>query len=120
VTTLTLIGQDQSNRLEAVVARMLQCGRTISLTAPLFTRAQQLEGQYDLSPQDAIVAASVLTDLQPLQAIQDTHVFLSKNANDFSPMKGEFGALGCRYIPRFRDGLQFIHAKISSGAPPVV
>jgi predicted nucleic acid-binding protein len=112
VATLTRIGQDQSNRLETVVGRMLTCGRSIPLTAPLFASAQQIEGQYDLSPQDAIVAASVLGDLQQQNAPKDSHVFLSRNSKDFSPMKADFDAKGCRYIGKFDDGLKFIHSKI--------
>lgn len=112
VATLTRIGQDQTNRLEAVVERMLCCGRTIPVTAPLFASAQPLEGQYDLSPQDAIVAAFVVGDLQPQNAGQDSHAFLSRNWKDFNPMRADFGTLGCRYLSKFRDGLQFIRSKI--------
>jgi len=114
VATLTRIGQDQANRLEAVVERMLHCGRTIPLTAALFASARQLEGQYDLSPQDAIVAASVLGDLQPLNAAPESHAFLSRNSKDFNPMRGDFSALGCQYLSKFRDGLQFIRSRISN------
>jgi hypothetical protein len=112
VATLTWIGQDRSNRLEAVVERMLQCGRSIPLTGVLFAAARKLEGHFDLSPQDAIVAASVLGDLRPQNAQPDSHAFLSRNSKDFNPMKGEFSALGCRYIPKFEHGLQFIRTKI--------
>ncbi|HEY8746892.1 MAG TPA: hypothetical protein VIM11_02880 [Tepidisphaeraceae bacterium] len=112
VATLTRIGQDQTNRLETVVARMLRSGRTISLTAPLFADAQRLEGLYALSPQDAIVGASVLGDLQAQKADPDSHAFLSRNSKDFNPMKAAFGAVGCRYLSKFRDGLQFIGSKI--------
>jgi predicted nucleic acid-binding protein len=112
VTTLTRIGQDQADRLEKVVERMLGCGRTIPLTTPLFASARRLEGEFDLSPQDAIVAASVLGDLQPLNAAQDSHAFLSRNSKDFNPMRAEFHALGCKYLPKFDDGLQFIRSKI--------
>lgn len=111
VATLSLIGHDQTNRLEAVVERMLRCGRGIPLTAPLFASARNIEGQYDLTPQDAIVAASVLSDLQTRRAAQDSHVFLSRNSKDFNPMKGDFIALGCRYISKFDNGLSFIRTK---------
>jgi hypothetical protein len=112
VTTLTRIGHDQTNRLEDVVQRMLRCGRGVPLTDALFTSARAMEGQYDLTPQDAIVAASVLGDLRPLNAAQDSHAFLSRNSKDFNPMRGEFAAMGCRYISKFSDGLQFIRARI--------
>jgi predicted nucleic acid-binding protein len=112
VAMLTRIGQDQTNRLKTVVERMLGCGRTVPLTAPLFASARQVEGQFDLSPQDAIVAASVLGDLQPQNAPQNSHAFLSRNSKDFNPMRAEFTALGCRYLAKFDAGLQFIHSKI--------
>lgn len=111
VATLSRIGQEQTNRLEDVIERILKCGRSIALTGPLFAASRQLEGRFDLSPQDAIVAASVLDDLLRQSAQPDSHVFLSRNSNDFNPMKGEFAALGCRYIPKFERGLQFIRSK---------
>lgn len=112
VATLTRIGQDQTNQLESIVARMLACGRSISLTGTLFTAAQQLEVQFDLSPQDAIIAASVIADLQVQKAAPDSHAFFSRNFNDFNSMKAQFSALGCRYISKFEHGLQFIRTKI--------
>lgn len=112
VATLTRIGLDQTNRLETVVHRMLLCGRGIPMTAALFASARQLEAQYGLSPQDSIVAASVLGDLQPRNAAQDSHAFLSRNSKDFNPMRADFAALGCRYLSKFGDGLQFIRSKI--------
>ncbi len=112
VTTLARIGQDQANRLEKVVERMLRCGRSIPLTVPLFSKAQQLESRFGLSAQDAIVASSVLGDLDPRKSAKDSHAFLSRNSKDFSSMKEEFSVLGCRYIPKFEHGLQFIRAKI--------
>jgi predicted nucleic acid-binding protein len=112
VGTLNRIGQDQTNRLESVVERMLQSGRSIPLTGPLFASARQVERQYGLSPQDAIVAASVVSDLQAQNATQDSHAFLSRNSKDFNPMRADFSALGCAYLSKFRDGLQFIRSKI--------
>ena len=112
VATLGRIGDDQSNRLETVIERMLGCGRSIALTGPLFASARQLKGQFDLSPQDAIVAASVIADLQPQNAPADSHAFLSRNSKDFDPMKAEFQKLGCRYVSRFEHGLQFIQSRI--------
>jgi hypothetical protein len=112
VETLARIGQDQADRLEAVIERMLNCGRSIALTATLFASARQFASQFDLSPQDAVVAASVLGDLLPQSAAADSHAFLSRNSNDFNPMKGQFGDLGCRYIAKFEHGLQFIRTKV--------
>lgn len=91
---------------------MLNCGRSIPLTPPLFASARRLELDFDLSPQDAIVAASVLGDLQVQGAAPDSHAFLSRNSRDFSPMKARFAASGCRYIARFEHGMRFISTKV--------
>ena len=112
VATLSQIGQDQTNRLEDIVERMLGTGRGIPITHTLFTSARTLEGRFDLTPQDAIVAASVLEDVRPLNAAKDSHVFLSRNSRDFYPMREEFAVLGCRYLSKFEDGLQFIRSNI--------
>jgi hypothetical protein len=111
VATLTRIGRDQNDRLQDVVERMLACGRSIDLTALLFAVARKLEAQYDVSPQDAIVAASVLDDRQTKSHATDSHCFLSKNWKDFSPMKADFAAHGCRYVPKFDAALNFIRSK---------
>jgi hypothetical protein len=37
---------------------------------------------------------------------------LSRNSNDFNPMKAHFSRLGCRHIPKFEHALQFIRAKV--------
>jgi hypothetical protein len=57
------------------------------------------------------VAASVLGDLRPHNSAPDSHAFLSRNSKDFNAMKADFAALGCRYVPKFDDGLHFILSK---------
>jgi hypothetical protein len=111
VASLAGIGPQQAKRLGDVVGRMLACGRSIPLTAARFAQARLLEADFDLSPQDGIVAACVLDDLRPLNAPPDAHLFLSRNSNDFKLMTPDFAALGCKYLPNFRTGAQWLAAK---------
>ena len=87
-------------------------GRSIALTAARFAKSRALEAKYDLSPQDGIVAACVLDDLQPLAAAADSHLFLSLNSKAFRPMSAEFETLGCKYLSGFDRGLQWVQTKV--------
>lgn len=110
VTALTTLMKDETDLLERAVDRMLHAGRSIPLTAAVFAAARAAEVQHTLSPQDAIVFASIIEDLgEPGPSIA-TSCFLSKNSRDFRPTRAEFASRNCRYISKFSDGLAFVRA----------
>lgn len=68
--------------LEATVRRLLVVGRSIPLDELVFARALSDQSRFDLSPQDAIIFASVISDLSGMS--QSRHsLFISKNWKDF-------------------------------------
>ena len=110
VTTLTRLRRDETDRLEEAIDRMLGCGRSIPLDASIFRDARAAEQRLDLSPQDAIVFATVATDLAARPGGGES-CFVSRNPKDFTNAKLELSQSGCRYIAKFADALSFLRSK---------
>lgn len=94
--------------------RLLKIGEIVALTADILNEAASYETKYDLTPQDALVYASVIAHLghsQPQQAC-----FLNRNSKDFdSPdIVDELNQFNCRMIPRFDRGYGFLQSQSSS------
>lgn len=72
-----------------------------------------MEGELGLSPQDAVVYASVADDLQqdPLAA----KVFLNRNSKDFGgpDMESELARGNCKLLGSFRAGRGFLLRSVS-------
>jgi hypothetical protein len=72
-----------------------------------------VEGELGLSPQDAVVYASVADDLQqdPLAA----KVFLNRNSKDFGgpDMESELARGNCKLLGSFRAGRGFLLRSVS-------
>jgi predicted nucleic acid-binding protein len=111
-TSLATIRKDETDFLEQAVDRMLKIGRSIPLTAGVFAAARVAETQYDLAPQDAIVYASVIGDLDALGSAPSPSCFLSKNSKDFGVTRNEFANRNCKYMSKFVAGLSFVRATI--------
>jgi hypothetical protein len=94
--------------------RLLKVGRIVALNASILSEAASYEATYDLTPQDALVYASVITHLRhdsPEQAC-----FLNRNSKDFdSPdIIDELRQFNCRMIPRFDSGYSFVQSQLPS------
>jgi predicted nucleic acid-binding protein len=71
---------DERRRLEEVIRRVTATAVLIPLIADTMTAAFQLSTQYDLTPQDALVLASVLAHRG---MVDEDGVFVTTNAKDF-------------------------------------
>lgn len=67
------------------------------------------QATYDLAPQDAIIYAAVLVDLDRQPADPDK-CFVSRNWKDFGDpgIRAELRARNCQYEETFEGGLAFI------------
>jgi hypothetical protein len=96
-----------------VVERVHRVGQILPTTAEVLDRAHMAESELRLSPQDAVVYASVADDLQrhPLPA----KVFLNRNSRDFtSPgVESELARGNCKLLTSFRAGRGFVVSSIS-------
>ena len=105
--------EEERNRFIQCRERLLDVGEIVALTAEILSEAASYETTYDLTPQDALVYASVIAHLrrdQPQQAC-----FLNRNSKDFdSPdIVDELNQFNCRMIPRFDDGYGFLQSRLS-------
>ncbi|HEY9657008.1 MAG TPA: PIN domain-containing protein, partial [Allocoleopsis sp.] len=88
--------EEERHRFIQCRDRLLQVGEIVALNASILSEAAVYETTYDLTPQDAIVYASVITHLRfdlPEQAC-----FLNRNSKDFdSPdIIDELRQVNCR------------------------
>ena len=111
VATLATLRADETSRLENTVARMLGCGRSLPLTGAVFGEAVAAEQRLDLSPQDAIVFATIVADLTALAQPGET-CFVSRNSKDFFAARPELLRWSCRYIASFTDALGFVRSRL--------
>lgn len=107
-------GQQELRRLNEVLTRLLHVVTLIPVDAAVLQRALTAQLTLGLSPQDAIVYASVRAMVLASPAPQ---CFLNKNAKDFltPEIEEEFSAHGCKLLARFSDGVRYA----GRGLPPV-
>jgi predicted nucleic acid-binding protein len=105
--------EDESQRFADYRQQLLQVAEIIPLSQSVLEQAANCELAYNLSPQDALVYASVAAHLartQPLIAC-----FLNRNSRDFDTpdILEALRSLNCRMIPRFDHGYRFIQTQIT-------
>ncbi|AFY91213.1 hypothetical protein Chro_5876 (plasmid) [Chroococcidiopsis thermalis PCC 7203] len=103
--------EEERHRFIQCRERLLKVGEIVALTADILNEAASYETTYDITPQDALVYASVMTHLRrdrPQQAY-----FLNRNSKDFdSPdIVDELNQFNCRMIPRFDRGYSFLQSQ---------
>ncbi|MDY7015707.1 MAG: PIN domain-containing protein [Cyanobacteriota bacterium] len=106
--------QEERDRFVQCRNRLISTGEIINLDAEILREAAIDETTYDLTPQDALVYASVTAHLQ--RARPQTACFLNRNSKDFaSPdIIDSLQQLKCRIISRFDRGYDFIQSQLSS------
>jgi predicted nucleic acid-binding protein len=104
---------DEKRRFSQYRQRLLQVAEIIPLTASVLTQAAAAELAYNLSPQDALVYASVTEHLAITQP--SIACFLNRNFRDVDTpdILAALRLLNCRMIPRFDQGLRFVQAQLT-------
>lgn len=99
----------ETELLQATVRRLLAIGRSIALDATVFDQALRHQDLNALSPQDAIVYASVVSDLARRSPARET-CFVSKNWRDFGnpEIVAELRSRRCAYAGGFRAALDTV------------
>jgi predicted nucleic acid-binding protein len=107
---ITQSNEEEQSRFSSYRQRLLDTGEVIALTTDVLLQAASYEATYTLTPQDAIVYASVIEHLRLNQPRQSC--FLNCNSKDFGnpDIVDELAQLNCRMIPRFDHGYQFIRS----------
>ncbi len=106
-------GQDK--RLAQLRARLLKAVEVIPLDVSILAAATRYRARHDLSSQDSLVYASVLSHLPPSGARESC--FLNKNSKDFDDpdIVAELKQYNCKLMPRFDDGHRYIRAVAARG-----
>lgn len=109
--------EEERHRFIRCRARLLEVGDIISLNPTVLREAASYETAYDLTPQDALVYASVISHLR--HHLPEQSCFLNRNSKDFdSPdIIEELKQFNCRMIPRFDDGYRFALSQLPSNQP---
>ena len=103
-------GEAERTRLELALERILKAAVVIPLDGDVLRNAVIAQKELALSPQDALVYASVVSHLS---AQDGQKVFLNRNAKDFyvPEILELLEARSCKLIPSFVDGLAFVNSQ---------
>lgn len=104
---------DEQQRFDQYLTRLTGVAEIIPLTAEIILAGKRNESLFNLSPQDAIVYASVIAHLRQQNAIQSC--FLNRNARDFDTptILQELNQYNCRMIPLFDQGYHYINTRVT-------
>jgi predicted nucleic acid-binding protein len=97
--------------LESVRLRIEEHVGIIPLDGATIARAGYVGQMYDLSPQDAVVLASLLSSLE--NSPRDESCFITRNSKDFSDpdIGAELARFGCRVMFDFRDSVLYLRSR---------
>ncbi len=92
----------QAKQMFEVTTDLAASANLIQLSAATMRRAQQAQLQHELSPQDALVYASVLIELEGLPVEQEK-IFMTRNKADFDKelLAKELDQFNCKLFFRF-------------------
>lgn len=104
--------EEEQSRFIQYRERLLKIGKIITLDSEILNQAALCEDVYDLTPQDALVYASVLKHLRG--NLPEKACFLNRNTKDFTnpDILNELGSFNCRMIPSFEHGCKFIQSQL--------
>ena len=107
--------QEEPKALRATISELLSTADVIALNTAILKFAAEVQTQYSMSGQDAIVLASVITHLEMNRPARSC--FLNRNSKDFDDpnIRERLEALGCRFFARFEDGLRYIVSQTEPG-----
>ncbi len=96
-STLVSSGVEEKARVDSCIRRVLAAATVIELSAAGYAEALDLQDTRALSPQDAVVYASVL---QHLRAVAEPSCFVTRNFKDFLTPDIESDLHGVRRVTR--------------------
>ena len=104
--------EEERKRLEKTLNDMLTMAEIIPIEAKVIKSAIGFQDLLNLSPQDSIVYASVVTHLE--RSASEPKCFLTKNAKDFvnPDIIEQLTASNCRLLTKFEDGLGYIQDQV--------
>jgi predicted RNase H-like nuclease len=99
--------KDDLSRLEAIQVRLLRSAGVIPLDSSVWLESSQCEHRFGLSPQDALVCASILFHLKSSGA--ERSCFLTRDHGFHDPnLMAELSRYNCKLLSSFEDGFRYI------------
>ena len=109
---------EEQQRCQQIRQDILQNARLIPLTKEILKDALTLESSHGFSSQDAIIYASVKSDLISIQPTASNRaLFINSNAKDFNRVKPELNGSHCDFIASFKDAHSKIQSKLGQPGP---
>lgn len=93
-------------------------GKATEVSKAVLEQALIYQTSYQLSFQDAIIYASIISDLQQRDPTE-IKCFINQNSRDFdkAAIETQLQAYNCRYIAKFVNGLSYITGFLASSSP---
>ncbi len=110
--TLIESGEDEKKRLDIVIERVIDTATILPIERDTIKAALRYQSERSLSPQDAIIYASVLSHMASQSG--ETKCFLTKNSKDFAnpDIYKDVGAYNCKLLTSFDNGIGYIQSQI--------
>ncbi len=113
-TTAFLVSsqQEQKQRVDAAIEKILEVCQIIPLTAEILTAAIKYQSEYNLEPQDSIVYASILEHMS--KSDEKLRCFLNRNSKDFDDpdIKESLNLYDCLMLFRFDNGIGYVKRQL--------
>ena len=110
LTALLVRSADEdAKRLEEVLNNVVEVADIIPLEAQILTESIRYQQIHGFSPQDAIVHASIISNLRRGNP-DNPSCFLNRNSKDFDDQNivDELQRHQCKLLPSFESGLNFV------------
>lgn len=103
----------ETNAIEQVKQRLWLVGDVLPLDLDVLRSAAKCQSDYDLSPQDAIVYASIRARLE-LDHASDS-CFVTRNPRDFdnTDLRQDLASFNCKYFSSFATALRYIEHAVA-------
>lgn len=109
---LIQVGESEQDELRKVICQLLNVASLIDLNTGILQQALAFQADLSMSPQDAVVFASVLSVLGQRGG---PACFITKNTKDFSDPRIEdsLDPYDCKLLFDFENGLNFVQSKLA-------
>jgi hypothetical protein len=111
---LTSSAERERAGLQRTIELLLKAAQVIPLDSSVLDMAGDMEASYELSAQDSIVLASVMSHLAKTKP--DESCFLNRNTRDFDHpgVRKILDEFGCKFFGRFDEGLRYVEARLAN------
>lgn len=113
-SVLIASAQFEREGLRRTISELLEAAQVIALDAAILRSAADMQAEYGMSDQDAIVLASVLAHLDLHHPVDSC--FLNRNTKDFDDpdIRERLETRGCKFLAKFEDGLRYVIGRSST------